>query len=87
MKKTRKESCLSGLSNLFGMMKKFIARNIDRNSFSEDIRKIAIVLVGAGTIGIVVDNDKVQSKEGWTLLVFGTIIWAVGLVTSQGAKK
>jgi len=77
MKNTRKQNCLSGLSRFVSSSNRFVARHLDVDKFREDMRKISIVMIGAGAIGIVV--DKIRGSEGLLLLIFGVIIWIIGL--------
>ncbi|MDC9514482.1 hypothetical protein PSH47_15920 [Pseudoalteromonas sp. CST5] len=50
---------------------------------SEDMRKIGIFLIGAGQLGILVDNDKMTGWAGVLVMAVGIIAWAFGLYLAQ----
>ena len=52
-------------------------------AISEDMRKIGIFLIGAGWLGIMVDNDKMTDWAGTLLVVTGVIIWILALYFVQ----
>ena len=50
---------------------------------SEDMRKIGIFLIGAGQLGILVDNDKMTGWAGVLVMASGILVWAFGLYLVQ----
>jgi hypothetical protein len=47
----------------------------DGQAFREDARKLGLVLLGAGIVGIIIDSDKVTALEGLALFGLGAVIW------------
>ena len=48
----------------------------------EDQRKLALGLMGGGILGLVVDNDKITTTEGWIIFMIGFISWIVAIILS-----
>lgn len=58
---------------------------INRDNLKEDLRKLSIILIGGGLVGLIVGNDKVAAPEAFALVVFGLVFWLTGLY--GGNKK
>lgn len=57
-----------------------IWQRVDVEAGKEDVRKLALVLVGGGLAGMFFINDKIMLGEGLYVFIFGTILWIVGLI-------
>ena len=65
-------------------MKKTVPKRVKLlEVISEDMRKTGIFLIGAGWLGVMVDNDKITDWAGTILIVTGIIIWIVALYFVQ----
>ena len=48
----------------------------------EDLRKLALALMGGGILGLVIDSDKITLTEGWMIFSIGFIQWLVAVAFS-----
>ena len=48
----------------------------------EDLRKLALALMGGAILGLVIDSDKITLTEGWMIFSIGFIQWLVAVAFS-----
>jgi len=49
----------------------------------EDLRKLALALMGGGILGLVIDSDKITTAEGWLIFCIGFINWMMAIIFSK----
>lgn len=74
---------------LFKRLFRVCQKYIKLDNISEDLRKIAMVFIPAGIIGIIASGDKITSIESIVLIVNGVVIYLISLLlqTTLNTKK
>jgi hypothetical protein len=62
-------------------------RAISLNDLSEDLRKIAVSLITAGTIAIFIPSKMVSDAAISVGIIVGVFFWILGLVLKNADKK
>ena len=65
----------------------FDKNSYDADAVREDGRKVSVVLLAAGIIGVILTNDKVMWYEGIALGVVGFILWVKAVKIIPGSEK
>ncbi len=56
--------------------------NLNFKIIREDLRKLGLVFVGGGFVGIVVNSDKVTIVGGTIISLLGFTIWIISVVNT-----
>lgn len=66
---------------LLEVLKRLFSRKLSEKSslLQEDLRKIGLVLTGAGILAIVIDSNF----AGFLVMIFGIITWIFGLTDKR----
>jgi hypothetical protein len=57
------------------------------DAVSEDFRKIGLYFVGAGQLGLLIDNSKISAYSGLMIISLGLLFWFNGLYLAHNNDK